>query len=66
MYRQVNFPQWYPGETYFLSPRRNEYHRCNRISLLCSEWEEVGHLLLNHRKTAEENFSVDVYHLLDG
>ena len=25
-----------------------EYHRAEMISLLCSEWEEVGHISVKH------------------
>jgi len=28
-----------------------EYHQRSALSLLCSEWEEVGHEELNHRQT---------------
>ena len=28
-----------------------EYHRGSVLSLLCSEWEEVGHTGLNHQQT---------------
>ena len=27
------------------------------LSLLCSEWEEVGHMVLDHQEIAEENFN---------
>jgi len=28
----------------------NEYHRSSTLSLLCSEWEEVGHVILDHQQ----------------
>ena len=28
----------------------NEYHRSITLSLLCSEWEEVGHATLDHQQ----------------
>ena len=37
-----------PGKSYF-PPK--EYHRCIALSLLCSEWKEVGHTTLNHQET---------------
>ena len=35
------------GTSYF--PRKIEYHRIGTLSLLCSEWEEVGHARIKHR-----------------
>ncbi len=28
----------------------NEYHRAQTLSLLCSEWEEVGHIRVDHQQ----------------
>ena len=36
----------------------NEYHRACVISLLCSEWEEVGHARLNHQGITKGNFGI--------
>ena len=37
------------GISYFPQNRGNEYHRMLVLSLLCSEWEEVGHTRIKHR-----------------
>lgn len=47
--------EWFPGEAYFPKARRPKYHQHLAISLLCSEWEEVGHTRLNHQETAHNN-----------
>ena len=38
-----------------LSQALTKYHRDSAISLLCSEWEEVGHTELDHQETTKEN-----------
>ena len=38
------------GTSYFPEGRGPKYHRIKMLSLLCSEWEEVGHILMKHRQ----------------
>ena len=37
------------GTSYFPHRRTREYHGIGALSLLCSEWEEVGHARMKHR-----------------
>ena len=37
------------GTSYFPRRASSEYHRIGAVSLLCSEWEEVGHARIKHR-----------------
>jgi hypothetical protein len=37
------------GTSYFPHRRTSKYHRIEALSLLCSEWEEVGHARIKHR-----------------
>lgn len=39
------------GISYFPDSRRNKYHRPATLALLCSEWEEVGHVAIKHQQT---------------
>ena len=41
-----------PANPTFPEPQGSKYHRGFMLSLLCSEWEEVGHIKLNHREVA--------------
>ena len=34
----------------FPKPQGSKYHRISALSLLCSEWEEVGHTLIKHQQ----------------
>ena len=36
-----------------LSPGKPKYHRPCALSLLCSEWEEVGHTQVEHQQTKD-------------
>jgi len=39
------------------SPNKlGQYHRYSTLSLLCSEWEEVGHVELNYQEIIINNF----------
>ena len=38
------------GETYFPGRRTSKYHRFWTVSLLCSEWEEVLPVQVNHQR----------------
>ena len=40
-----------PAYPTFPEPRGLKYHRVCKLSLLCSEWEEVVHLQIKHRQT---------------
>ena len=33
---------------------QTDYHRRATLSLLCSKWEEVVHIVLNHREISKE------------
>ena len=46
------------GISYFPTSRGRKYHRIRVLSLLCSEWEEVGHTRIKHRQqsTADNRF----------
>ncbi len=38
------------GISYFPRDRSRKYHRIETLLLLCSEWEEVGHVSTEHRR----------------
>ena len=40
----------YAGTSYFPKGRGPKYHRIWTLLLLCSEWEEVGHVQMKHRR----------------
>ena len=41
-----------PAYPTFPKAQGPKYHRVCALSLLCSEWEEVGHTQMKHRQTA--------------
>jgi hypothetical protein len=40
----------FAGTSYFPEGRSPKYHRIWMLLLLCSEWEEVGHIQIKHRQ----------------
>jgi hypothetical protein len=38
-----------------------DYHRPHALSLLCSEWEEVGHVQIKHQLREELGGSLDKF-----
>ena len=44
------------GTSYFPRHLRDKYHRIETLSLLCSEWEEVGHVPTKHRHQKTVSF----------
>ena len=53
------------GTSYFPHRRTRKYHRIGTLSLLCSEWEEVGHVRIKHRhQKVVRNDACVIAHLL--
>ncbi len=48
------------GTSYFPHRRTRKYHGIGVLSLLCSEWEEVGHTRIEHRHQKVVSSAIDL------
>ena len=46
-----------------LSPGKPKYHRPCALSLLCSEWEEVGHTQVEHQQTKDPFYTNQLFEI---